>query len=322
MDVSRHNGKSLTQLTRSPDTLLDPGSFFGGARLSCSDHGVEVSHRIAEGAPEEIPTHTHQDAHFILVTGGDYVSAAGRHPGSHRRLLVYNPPGTTHRDHFARGRGSFFAISLRPADAALALAGTSTPGAPLYLLAPAQQAIAMKIAGCCARGPEGLLLEALCLELLGSMGREERAEPPGPPAWMSSALELLYDRYAEDLTIAEIAGCVGVHRIHLARTFRRHFRCTPGEFARYRRLERAVDLLQRTLWPLSEVALSTGFADQAHFSKAFVRYFGLPPGKYRLLAGPTARISSTFQIDNTRPSHWSKVAAWAAAARASTRRRT
>jgi len=32
------------------------------------------------------------------------------------------------------------------------------------------------------------------------------------------------------------------------------------------------------------VALSSGFADQSHFSRVFARYFGLPPGKYRALA--------------------------------------
>src|SRR4029077_2037108 len=41
------------------DTLrLAPGQFFGGARLSCSGHGIDVSHRIAEGAAEAVLTHT------------------------------------------------------------------------------------------------------------------------------------------------------------------------------------------------------------------------------------------------------------------------
>src|SRR5215475_14403119 len=96
---------------------LAPGQFFGGARLGRSVGGIEVSHRIAAGPPEQVLTHTHRDAHFILVTGGEYVSAAGR-ARSTGPVLIYNPPGTTHRDHFERGRGSFFAISLAPAYAA------------------------------------------------------------------------------------------------------------------------------------------------------------------------------------------------------------
>ncbi|HEY1873753.1 MAG TPA: AraC family transcriptional regulator [Steroidobacteraceae bacterium] len=262
---------------------LAPGEFFGGARLGCSVGGIEVSHRIAAGPPEQVLTHTHEDAHFILVTGGEYVSAAGRRGTG--PVLIYNPPGTTHRDHFERGRGSFFAISLSPGYAAAALAGTGVPDAPRYLTAPAQHAIAMRIAVACAVEVATLSVDALCLELLGSMDARGRALPRAPPRWLGSAVELLQDRYREELTIAEIAAAVGVHPIHLTRTFRRHLRCTPGEFARFRRLERAASLLVRTAHPLAEVALDSGFADQSHFSRVFTRYFGLPPGEYRARAG-------------------------------------
>ena len=263
---------------------LAPGEFFGGARLGRSVGGIEVSHRIAAGPPEQVLTHTHQDAHFILVTGGEYVSAAGR-ARSTGPVLIYNPPGTTHRDHFERGRGSFFAISLAPAYAAVALAGTCVPNAPRYLTAPAQHALALRIAAACAVDVSTLSLDALCMELLGSMDSRRQELSMPQPRWLGSAVELLQDRYREALTIAEIAAAVGVHPIHLARTFRRHLRCTPGEFARFRRLERAASLLVRTAQPLAEVALSSGFADQSHFSRVFARYFGLPPGKYRALAG-------------------------------------
>ena len=273
------------KMTRGAGPLqLAPGEFFGGARLGRSGGGIEVSHRIAAGAPEEVLSHTHHDAHFILVTGGDYVSAAGRPPGT-APVLIYNPPGTTHRDHFERGRGSFFAISLAPGYAAVALAGTSVPDAPRYLTAPAQYALAMRIVAACAIEVSALSLDASCTELLGSMDARCRAPPAAPPHWLGSAVELLQDRYREELTIAEIAAAVGVHPIHLARTFRRHLRCTPGEFARFRRLERAASLLARTARPLAEVALDSGFADQSHFSHVFARAFGLPPGEYRALAG-------------------------------------
>jgi AraC family transcriptional regulator len=299
---------------------LAPGRFFGGARLFRSGHGVEVSHRIAAGVPDEVLVHTHADAHFILVTGGDYVSAAGQRPADGQPVLVYNPPGTTHRDHFERGRGSFFAISLEPSMAAQVLTGTSIPDAPLYLTAPSQQSIALRIACCCRQDSEGLSLEAWCMELLGSMGRGARTQPAAPPGWLRRALELMHDRYTGELTIAAIARSVGVHPIQLARSFRRHLRCSPGEFARHRRLERALHLLSRSLEPLSAVAVNSGFADQSHFSRTFTRYFGLPPGEYRALVRPGPARSARFQIDKTGSADWTRVAARVAAARAMTRR--
>jgi AraC family transcriptional regulator len=276
---------------------LAPGQFFGGARLGRSGGGIEVSHRIAAGPPEQVLTHTHQDAHFILVTGGDYVSAAGR-PCS-GPVLIYNPPGTTHRDHFERGRGSFFAISLAPEYVAAALRGTSVPAGPRCLTAPAQHALAMRIAAACTGDVATLSLDSLCMELLGSMDMGPQRRPVAPPRWLESAVELLHDRYREELTIAGIAAAVGVHPIHLARTFRRYLRCSPGEFARFRRLEQAAALLLHSARPLAEVALSSGFADQSHFSRVFARYFGVPPGQYRSLAGPSAAVLRRFQIDKT-----------------------
>ena len=148
-----------------------------------------------------------------------------------------------------------------------------------------------------------------------------RLEPEHAPAWLRSALELLHDRYDENLTIADIAASVGIHPVYLARTFRRHFHWTPAEFARWRRLEKAVHLLARTPLPLAEVALMSGFADQSHFSKTFARCFGLPPGEYRILTRRGGVRSHRFQIDKTRFSRWTKVAEWAARARASTRKR-
>ena len=96
-------------------------------------------------------THTHADAHFVLISGGDYVSIAEGRPAERLPLLVYNPPGTTHRDHFEYGRGSYFAISLEPAKAKSAGAELALPDGPIFLSEMEQFAIAMRIARCCAR---------------------------------------------------------------------------------------------------------------------------------------------------------------------------
>src|SRR5258708_17172326 len=222
----RGNESGADAMTGLAALHFAPGQFFGGTRLSLTSNGVSGSHRIADRAPEEVLTHTHEDAHFILVTGGDYVSAAAGRPAADRPILVYNPPGTTHRDHFLRGRGSFFAISLDPVKAK-ALIGASTPDGAKFLVGRAQHAIALRIAGCCALRTSGLSLEALCVELLGSMDEQSTRKARTPPNWLHATLELLHDRYVENLTIAEIADSVGVHPVHLARSVRRHFRCAP-----------------------------------------------------------------------------------------------
>lgn len=258
---------------------LRPGEFFGGARRLYSSGAVTVSHRIADRSPDAVLEHAHEDAHFVLVTGGKYVSTAGGLPIEEQPVLVYNPPGTVHRDRFERGRGSFFAISLAPATAAIALAESSVPRTALYLTGALQHALVMQIARACARDDGSLSVEALCFELLGSM--QPNSTPALPPAWLRLAREMLCDRYADGLTIGDIARAVRVHPIHLARVFRRHYRCTPGDFQRFRRLERAAALLTDGRLAPGEIAQRCGFADQSQLSKAFARLFGLPPGEYR-----------------------------------------
>ena len=102
----------------------------------------------------------------------------------------------------------------------------------------AQFALAMRVARCSAAQLGGLTLDALCHELLGSMDRLAQRVDTKPPSWLDKAVELLHDRYLDDLSIADVANGAGVHPVHLARSFRRHFRCSPGEFTRFCRLQR------------------------------------------------------------------------------------
>ena len=83
------------------------------------------------------------------------------------------------------------------------------------------------------------------------------------------------------MRVAEFARAAGVHPVHLARVFRQYLGCTPGDYLRRPRLERAAVLLRETPRPLSDVALSCGFADQSHLANAFKRHTGVTPGAYR-----------------------------------------
>jgi AraC family transcriptional regulator len=69
--------------------------------------------------------------------------------------------------------------------------------------------------------------------------------------------------------------------VHLARAFRRHYGCTPGDYVRKLRVESACRRLATSDAPLIEVALSAGFSDQSHFRRAFRRQVRMMPGEFR-----------------------------------------
>lgn len=261
--------------------VLSHDTFFGDLQLSRALDGITLSHRIANSPPARVPMHTHSDAHFVLVTSGDYVSSAtgDAHP---RTSLIYNPPGTTHRDHFWQGTGSFFTLSLSSTLMAQSLDAASQPVA-VHLRNERALGLAWALLMECARWNSGsqLKAESLCLELLAEASVHSLPVHRSPPHWLLTACELIQDRPGETPHIRDVAKTVGVHAVHLARAFRRFMGCTPGDLLRARRLELAAAALMDSGTPLAEIALASGFSDQAQFTKAFRRMYGVAPGAYR-----------------------------------------
>ena len=88
----------------------------------------------------------------------------------------------------------------------------------------------------------------------------------------------------------ELESITGLTRYDLSRQFRIMFGTSPYRYLLMRRLEFARDRILRER-PLVEVACDAGFADQAHFTRAFKSAVGLTPARYRALR--TRQISST-----------------------------
>lgn len=105
--------------------------------------------------------------------------------------------------------------------------------------------------------------------------------PERAPPWLGVAREHLHDCFMQRIAIRRIAAACGVRPASLARAFRRHYGCTPSDFARRLRLEWAAAELRSTQRGVSEIAHDAQFADHAHFSRQFKRAYGVPPQEYR-----------------------------------------
>ena len=128
-----------------------------------------------------------------------------------------------------------------------------------------------------------LAAEGLALELLAATSRETRTERRRrrPPAWLEAAEELVRCRLFDAVALSEVAQAVGVHPTHLARVFRAHHGVSVGEYGRRLRLAWAASEISRSDTPLGVIATQAGFADQSHFTRAFKRYVGTTPARYR-----------------------------------------
>ena len=83
--------------------------------------------------------------------------------------------------------------------------------------------------------------------------------------------------------MSQLAQEVGVHPVHVARTFRAAYDLTPGQYLRRLRVDWAAEQIKNTERPLVEIALAAGFADQSHLSRAFKSYLSTTPAAWRRL---------------------------------------
>ncbi|HSE16288.1 MAG TPA: AraC family transcriptional regulator [Pyrinomonadaceae bacterium] len=134
-----------------------------------------------------------------------------------------------------------------------------------------------------------VIVEGLMLELLGHASRSLIRMPVRPPGWLLQARDLLHGRFNDPVHLVEIAHTVGVHPTHLARTFKKHYRTTVGEYVRRLRLDWATRQLSETEASITEIALAAGFYDQSHFSHLFKQHTGFTPAEFRASANGAAQ---------------------------------
>ena len=110
-----------------------------------------------------------------------------------------------------------------------------------------------------------------------------------PPArHLLRARDLADARYAQALTVADLAGAAGLSPAHFSREFRRAFGETPHRYLLTRRLERAAALLRTTDHSVADVCFAVGLRSVGSFTTSFGRMFGASPTAYRAAHPPAA----------------------------------
>ncbi len=275
------------------NVTLPFGAFYGTVDRRIRGQGLEIAlldvdpHRVVE-------RHSHDEAHFVFVLDGLYISSAENAPPvSAGPTLIFNPAGTTHRDRFdARDRvisGRFLTLSIGSelVDAAKD-AATHLPSRAVTVAAADARVIAGRLADACAHGHgDGVLQrESLALGLLDAVTLPRAVASRCAPAWLARARGHLDDSLGSDVRMGEVAREAGVHPVHLARVFRQYTGKLPGDYVRQRRVEHAATLLRETRRPIADIAISCGFVDQSHLATAFRRAFRTTPSAYRRQVAP------------------------------------
>ncbi|HYO90921.1 MAG TPA: helix-turn-helix transcriptional regulator [Pyrinomonadaceae bacterium] len=234
----------------------------------------------------KMAAHSHEPAFFSFVLRGAYTERSGKQTRTCvPSLLIFHPPDASHAVAFHNADVSIFRLEIRPQ--MLAQLREHSPRlmqATVDFRRGLAPSLAMRLYAEFQRMDKfsPLAIEGLALELVAEAARNAASvSETRRPRWLERVREILHEQSADTPTLSSLAEEAGVHPIYLARTFRKHYRCTVGEYVRHLRIETACREISVSDKSLSEIAAGTGFCDQSHFSNTFKRYTGMTPAEFR-----------------------------------------
>ncbi|CAE6762288.1 AraC family transcriptional regulator [Paraburkholderia haematera] len=258
----------------------------------CALAGVEAT--VAETA-HSFPRHSHDRFGVGVIVAGGHRSSSGRGVVEARAsdAIMVNP-GEVHDGSPLDERGRawrmlYFEPSML-AEVAVELSGAATR--EIELTQPAVRDPLLKVlferlfavSVEAQTVPDDLVREEAMLALLGYLIRTH-ATTPAPSRLTHSlspiarARARIDDDPSSPLTLAELAADTGMSRFQLLRGFAHEMGLPPHAYRMQRRVMLARQLIARGA-TLADAAAASGFADQSHMTRAFVRLLGITPANY------------------------------------------
>lgn len=118
----------------------------------------------------------------------------------------------------------------------------------------------------------------LLMQRYGRLRWNERSAA-GEPSAVRKARDYIDGNFAQPVTLTDVAEHVNFSRYYFLRAFRQATGMPPHQYLDSVRVRHAQKLLGRGE-PLAEVALSSGFSSQSHFTQRFRQIIGVTPGVY------------------------------------------
>jgi len=97
-------------------------------------------------------------------------------------------------------------------------------------------------------------------------------------------VEVVREKLADKITIAQLAGVAGCSAAQLERRMKKVFGLSTSQYVTRVRVDAAARLLRRTDATVASIAATTGFYDQSSFSRHFARLTGETPQLFRSMS--------------------------------------
>lgn len=104
----------------------------------------------------------------------------------------------------------------------------------------------------------------------------------GLAKWQAQIVQaFIQENLSLNIHITDLARMIKLSKSHFHRAFRASFGEPPGAYILRQRVLFGQKLMVNSQYPLAQIALEVGMADQAHFSRTFRRLIGISPSAWR-----------------------------------------
>ncbi len=255
----------------------------------CAAAGMEA---VEARSAHVFPRHTHDRYGIgVIQAGGQkWQSGRGAVEAVTGEMIACNPGEMHDGSPLDEGGRAWRMLYFEPAQLAEALAEV-TPGGvgrselPRPVVADAAGAARFNRLFATLTGASGAertgRAEELLLMILARLIRDPDETPAArsTPPPILSAKRLIDEDPTQRLSLSDLARASGLTRFQVLRGFAKATGFTPHGYLVQRRIGMARRLIAAGT-SLAEAAVSSGFADQSHMTRTFVRAFGVSPGVY------------------------------------------
>lgn len=256
-----------------------------GTPLKSIEVGGLIITETAHAARLSLPRHAHERANVSFVLKGSFTEVIGRHSQECGPLsLLVKPAGEVHSNEYGSAGARCLIIEVMQHRLEAIRSYSKVLDRAEHLRSGLLPTLALRVyREFRLRDRSSLLIiEGLVLEILGHAARRGApAMPLAPPRWLKQARDICHEQFTQPISLLGVATSVDVNPAHLARTFRRHYQCSVGEYVRRLRLDFAAREIVESDMSLAEIASAAGFYDHSHFTHAFKARTGMTPTEYR-----------------------------------------
>ena len=127
-----------------------------------------------------------------------------------------------------------------------------------------------------------LILGAHLIQQYGVLQKTVRRSNGGLAPWQKRrASELLHENMHGRIRLSAVARECGLSVSHFARSFKTSFGISTHQWLIQHRIDHAKQLMIQTTMSLIDIAVQSGFNDQAAFTRKFHQLVGVSPGRWR-----------------------------------------